>query len=84
MKKMIPSFIITIILFLVNVFFNIPPWLFLVPVLVHIIFLIDLWLGWLTLVCIWNFGWPSVPPIADVLVAVVLSLGVITIKNKNK
>ena len=43
-----------------------------------------LWFGWLVLVCIWNFVWPEVPPIADVLVAVVLSLGVITIKNKNK
>ena len=42
-----------------------------------------LWFGWLVLVCIWNFVWPEVPPIADVLVAVVLSLGVITIKNKN-
>ena len=41
-----------------------------------------LWFGWLVLVCIWNFVWPEVPPIADVLVAVVLSLGVITIKNK--
>ena len=43
-----------------------------------------LWFGWLVLVCIWNFVWPEVPPIADVIVAVVLSLGVITIKNKNK
>ena len=43
-----------------------------------------LWFGWLVLVCIWNFVWPEVPAIADVLVAVVLSLGVITIKNKNK
>ena len=43
-----------------------------------------LWFGWLVLVCIWNFVWPEVPPIADVLVAVVLSLGVITIKNKNQ
>ena len=43
-----------------------------------------LWFGWLVLVCIWNLVWPEVPPIADVLVAVVLSLGVITIKNKNK
>jgi len=40
-----------------------------------------LWFIWLALVCIWNFVWPSVPPIADVLVAVVLSLGVIAIKN---
>ena len=43
-----------------------------------------LWFGWLVLVCIWNFVWPSVPPIADVVVAVVLSLGVITIKNRRK
>lgn len=40
-----------------------------------------LWFIWLALVCVWNFVWPSVPPIADVLVAVVLSLGVIAIKN---
>ena len=44
----------------------------------------SLWFGWLVLVCIWNFVWPEVPPIADVLVAVVLSLGVITIKNRKK
>jgi len=43
-----------------------------------------LWFGWLVLVCIWNFVWPEVPPIADVLVAVVLSLGVIVIKNRKK
>ena len=43
-----------------------------------------LWFIWLALVCIWNFVWPSVPPIADVLVAVVLSLGVIAIKNRKK
>ena len=43
-----------------------------------------LWFGWLVLVCIWNFVWPEVPPIADVLVAVILSLGVITIKNRKK
>jgi len=41
-----------------------------------------LWFGWLVLVCIWNFVWPEVPPIADVLVAVILSLGVIVIKNR--
>ena len=41
-----------------------------------------LWFIWLVLVCIWNFVWPSVPPIADVLVAVVLSLAVIAIKNR--
>ena len=43
-----------------------------------------LWFGWLVLVCIWNFVWPEVPAIADVLVAVVLSLGVIAIKNRKK
>ena len=43
-----------------------------------------LWFGWLVLVCIWNFVWPEVPPIADVLVAVVLSLAVIKIKNRKK
>ena len=43
-----------------------------------------LWFGWLVLVCIWNFVWPEVPPIADVVVAVVLSLGVMTIKKRNK
>jgi len=43
-----------------------------------------LWFGWLVLVCIWNFVWPEVPPIADVLVAVILSLGVIVIKNRGK
>jgi hypothetical protein len=32
------------------------------------------WLVWLLLVCIWNFGWPEVPPIADVVVAVGLSI----------
>jgi len=43
-----------------------------------------LWFGWLALVCIWNFVWPSVPPIADVIVAVFLSMGVIYIKNRKK
>ena len=43
-----------------------------------------LWFIWLALVCVWNFVWPEVPPIADVLVAVVLSLVVITIKNRKK
>lgn len=43
-----------------------------------------LWFWWLALVCIWNFVWPTVPPIADVLVAVVLSLGVMFIKKMKK
>ena len=41
------------------------------------------WLGWLALVVIWNFVWPEVPPIADVLVAIILSLAVIKIKKIN-
>ena len=43
-----------------------------------------LWFVWLGLVCIWNFVWPEVPPIADVLVAVVLSLAVLAIKNRKE
>jgi len=43
-----------------------------------------LWFVWLALVCVWNFVWPEVPPIADVIVAVVLSLGVNGIKNRKK
>ena len=41
------------------------------------------WFGWLALVVIWNFVWPEVPPIADVLVAIILSLAVIKIKKIN-
>ena len=32
------------------------------------------WFLWLLLVCVWNFGWPVVKPIYDVLVAVLLSI----------
>ena len=32
------------------------------------------WLVWLLLVVLWNFIWVNVPPIADVLVAVFLSI----------
>ena len=42
-----------------------------------------LWFGWLVLICIWNFVWPEVPPIADVLIAIILSLLVTTIKKRN-
>ena len=46
---------------------------------------IDLvWFIWLALVCIWNFTWPEVPAIADVIVAVLLSLGVVFYKNFKK
>ena len=43
-----------------------------------------IWWLWLLLVAIWNFGWPRVPPIADVIVAVALSIGVMIIKNRKK
>ena len=32
------------------------------------------WLAWLILVVIWNFGFPNATPLADVTVAVILSL----------
>jgi len=42
------------------------------------------WLGWISLVCIWNFGWPDAPAIADVLIAIILSLAVVFIKKRKK
>ena len=36
---------------------------------------------WLLGVIIWNFGFPSVPPIADVIVAVLLSFASYHLKN---
>jgi len=42
------------------------------------------WLVWLLLVCIWNFGWPEIPPIADVVVAVGLSILAYQYKNYKK
>jgi hypothetical protein len=44
----------------------------------------SIWIVWLIAVCIWNFGWPEVHPIADVVVAVVLSIGAYQIKNYKK
>jgi hypothetical protein len=38
------------------------------------------WLAWLILVVIWNFGFPNATPLADVTVAVILSLLFIIIK----
>lgn len=32
------------------------------------------WFIWLSLVIVWNFVWPDVPPIADVIVAITLSI----------
>ena len=40
------------------------------------------WFFWLALVCFWNFGWPSAPPIIDVLVAAILSVVVYVFKNR--
>ena len=65
-------------------------WGLFVSLLVYYIYIMKiknidfLWLGWLSLVCIWNFVWPSVPPIADVLVAIILSPRVMFIKKRNK
>ena len=42
------------------------------------------WFGWISLVCIWNFGWPDAPAIADVLIAIILSLCVVLIKKMKK
>lgn len=41
-----------------------------------------IWFVWFLLVSIWNFGWPLVPPIADILVAVGLSILIYQYKNK--
>jgi len=51
---------------------------------IHKINLNYLWFLWFALVYIWNFVWPEVPPFADVLIAVILSLGLITIKKMKK
>jgi len=42
------------------------------------------WFIWLFLVIAWNFIWREVPPIADVLVAVVLSIAFYQINLKLK
>tara|TARA_Y100000766_G_C18886515_1_gene596173 strand:+ start:1331 stop:1480 length:150 start_codon:yes stop_codon:yes gene_type:complete len=44
----------------------------------------SIWIIWLVLVIIWNYGWPNVHPIADVVVAVILSLLFMIIKNQKK
>ena len=43
-----------------------------------------IWITWLVLVFIWNFGWPNVPPIADVIIAVILSILAFQYKNYRK
>jgi len=41
-----------------------------------------IWIGWLALVCIWNFGWPKAPAILDVIIAVLLSFIVLIVKKQ--
>ena len=42
------------------------------------------WIVWLILVCLWNFGWENAPPLADVIIAMLLSLVVIYYKKRKK
>ncbi len=42
-----------------------------------------IWVFWLFLVILWNFGFPRATPIEDVIVAVVLSLISILLKKKS-
>ncbi len=39
------------------------------------------WILWLILVFLWNFGYPDATPLADVVVAVILSIFFIILKN---
>ncbi|MGY8919846.1 MAG: hypothetical protein ACKVJ4_05715 [Flavobacteriales bacterium] len=43
-----------------------------------------IWFVWLFLVCLWNFGWPEVEPIYDVLVAILLSILSYKLSNKTE
>ena len=40
-----------------------------------------IWFIWLILICIWNFGWPNVKPLYDVIVAIILSIGAYQLKK---
>ncbi len=42
------------------------------------------WLYWLCLVIIWNYGWPEVDPLWDVVVAILLSQFSTNITKTNK
>ena len=65
-------------------------WGLFVSLLVYYIFKMKIknidfvWIIWISTVCIWNFGWPNAPALADVLVAIILSLGVVFIKKRKK
>ena len=39
------------------------------------------WFAWLVLVILWNYGFPKATPLQDVLVAVILSVLFMIIKN---
>jgi len=41
-----------------------------------------IWFIWLLLVCLWNYGWPEVKPIYDVIVAVLLSILIYRLNKK--
>jgi hypothetical protein len=40
------------------------------------------WVIWVILLTFWNYGYPNAKPISDILVAVILSIVLILIKNK--
>jgi hypothetical protein len=40
-----------------------------------------IWFLWFILVIIWNYGWPNVDPIYDVIIAVALSILAFKLKN---
>lgn len=42
------------------------------------------WLFWLILVVLWNYGFPNVAPIADVIVAIILSIASHQLNKKIK
>ncbi len=44
---------------------------------------IIIWIVWLILVILWNYGYPEAKPVYDVLVAVILSIIFIIIKKLN-
>ena len=41
-----------------------------------------IWFIWLLLVCIWNFGWPDIKPVYDVIVAILLSVLIYRLNKK--
>jgi hypothetical protein len=43
-----------------------------------------IWCIWLLLVCLWNYGWPEVKPLYDVLVAILLSILSYKLSNKTE